>query len=182
MTKTTLHNHERFNNYDVLRCISCFTVVVLHIAAIYVNDDFKNIISETDYFWGGLYRVMSIFAVPNFVMLSGAFLIQYKNADYKFFYAKMFKKIIIPTFIFSIIYVLVQYAEIIIADRLKIFKVSSGEIDWVEPLKKLLSGKPNVAMWYMFMIIGLYTVTPIIVRIKESLTTKTYSFVGIALT
>lgn len=39
-------NIERECNFDLLRCISCVTVVILHIAAMYIKEDFSNIVSR----------------------------------------------------------------------------------------------------------------------------------------
>ena len=85
----------RENNYDLLRIISTFAVILIHVNAFYIS-------KMTDYasnlYWiGSAINIVTRFSVPCFVMLSGAFLLSNpKNKDYKTFYKKTFSKIFLP--------------------------------------------------------------------------------------
>lgn len=160
-------------SYDILRCISCISVVILHVSSIYVKEDFQGLLDLNEFMTGSFWRVITNLAVPSFVMLRGAFLIIPQNEDFKYFYRKMIKKIIYPTIIFSFIYVGYAYMEVLIASVLDISIGAESDDYWL-PLLNLLRGKPHITMWYMFMVIGLYLVTPVIVMIKSKISPGSY--------
>lgn len=166
--------------YDFLRAISCMTVIILHVSSMYLKDDFRGLISNRSYHFAAFYCVMSNMAVPSFIMISGAFLLTEKNKEYGRFYKKNLRKILIPTMVFSLAYLLMHYCEIIMAVFMGV-GVSSDRLDYTSPLKNFIIGKPHITMWFMFMILGLYVVTPVIVRIKESITAKQWTILGVAL-
>lgn len=161
---------KREKNLDLLRVICTVMVIILHVAALYGKE--IHLTNEYElypkyYFTvGNFYHSITRTAVPIFVMLSGAFLLDNpKNIQYIRFYKKTFKNIILPTLIFSILYVLYSLCiemvtPIIIGDSpnyLKPFK------DW------WMEGAPYYHMWYMYMIIGCYAVTPIALKIKNKI-------------
>lgn len=81
----------RQSNFDLLRIISTFAVVLIHVNA---NVADSNNISLVGFNFCSLINIITRFSVPCFVMLSGAFILNNeKNADYKHFYAKSFYKI-----------------------------------------------------------------------------------------
>lgn len=166
---------------DLLRCLSCISVVILHVSSIYLKKDLpNNILSNTDYAIGLFYRIVTTLAVPSFVMLSGAFLLNSKNRDYKAFYQKMTKRIIYPTVLFSIVYVVMHYCEMILAKTMGV-SIGNEKYNMWTPLLNCLKGEPNATMWFMFMIIGLYLVTPVIVRVKETIGQRNYMYFAIGL-
>lgn len=83
---------DRQTSYDLLRSISCISVVILHLASMYGKDDFINILSNTDYMTASFWRVLTTLAVPSFVMLSGAFIIKEENGNFNFFIRKHSKR------------------------------------------------------------------------------------------
>ena len=98
-------NRKRDNNLDLLRIIAAIMVIVQHVLAIYIYRLDNNL--DGYYETANIYFSMSVYAVPIFVMLSGAFLLSDpQNSNYIYFYKKMRKKIIKPTIIWSILYVL----------------------------------------------------------------------------
>lgn len=169
---------ERVKEYDWLRGISCISIVILHISAMYLQTDFSSLIQKVDYMTASFWRVLSDFAVPSFVMLSGAFIIKDENLNYNVFYKKTIYKIIFPTLVFSIIYVLMHYAEIILAGILNI-NADIGRTNIWSPIINWFKGSPHVTMWYMYMIIPLYLITPVIVIIKKSISSKAYTRLAI---
>lgn len=164
---------DRQVSFDYLRAISCISVVILHISSIYLKKDFVSLASETDWVIASFWRVLTNLAVPSFVMLSGAFIIRSEAKRYKDFYFKMFRRIVLPTLIVSVIYVIMHYAEIIMAHILGM-TIELEKMDLWNPIKNMVYGKPHSTMWYMYMIIPLYFVTPVIVMVKESLSVKWY--------
>lgn len=158
-------NINRQNNFDLLRILSTFAVIIIHANATIAND---NNISLVGYNAQNLINVITRFSVPCFVMMSGAFILNdNKNADYKRFYAKSFYKIGIPLIIFSIVTIgLSEFSAI----------MNNGNL--LAPLVNLLAGDFS-NYWFMFMLIGLYFLAPIIIRIRATISNKTYCIVSI---
>ena len=70
----------RQSNFDLLRIISTFAVVLIHVNATVAN---SNNISLVGFNICSLINIITRFSVPCFVMLSGAFILNNeKNADY----------------------------------------------------------------------------------------------------
>lgn len=151
----------RQSNYDLLRIISTIAVVLIHVNA---NVADSNNISLVGFNICSLINIITRFSVPCFVMLSGAFILNNeKNADYKHFYAKSFYKIGIPLVIILILSFLIAEMKAIIGGR-----------DLLNPVFELLSGNLNNC-WFMFMLVGLYFLVPIIIRIKNTISKKCYT-------
>ena len=178
MTPPPPHNvantvKSRENNFDLLRVICAFAVIVIHVSAQFVGAITSNPMYEGVYFDhilnDALYYGLSRFAVPCFVMLSGAFLLDNdRNADFSQFYRKSFKKLLIPVFVFSIIYFLYDYVLLIG----KIFVLHKEVLSMallLEPVKQLIAGTPFYHMWYMYMLIGLYALVPMVIRLKNEI-------------
>ena len=88
--------NKREANYDLLRIISTIAVVIIHVSGIYTdsitNSDFFGKLYERNIIIPLLYGTLANFAVPCFLMLSGAFLLNNnKNEEYNFFYKKSMK-------------------------------------------------------------------------------------------
>ncbi|MBQ9280421.1 MAG: acyltransferase [Clostridia bacterium] len=117
-----------------------------------------------------VYNCIGRFAVPCFLMLSGVFLLDNSsNKEYKYFYKKSFKRIFMPTILFSMIY-LFYYAICNLIGR------GSIEIVWL--LKNLVKGKPATHLWYMYMLIGVYLLVPLLIKFKEDIGEKNFKIVS----
>ena len=156
----------RENNYDLLRIVSTFAVILIHVNVFYIS-------KMTDY-TSNLYWIQSAInivtrsSVPCFVMLSGAFLLSNpKNKDYKTFYKKTFSKIFLPFIAISILLFLFSEGS----------RIISHASLW-QPVKNLLVGD-YYNLWFMFMLFGLYIFVPIIIRVKESITNKSYCIAAV---
>ena len=151
---------ERNKNIDLLRVIACVMVVVLHVSASYVTKNIKN--PNIWFTIGNLIDSFMRVSVPIFVLISGAFnLSNNKNKEYNYFYKKTMKNIILPTIIWGFIYCsyylllsILQGNNITLKSLLGIYV-------------NILLGRPFYHMWYMYMIIGLYMVSPIMIRSME---------------
>lgn len=165
---------KRKNNYDLLRIISAVAVTVIHVniwfsSAVYKVSEYGTDIHEIPAaFMLCIYNSVTRFAVPCFIMLSGAFILDNKkNAEYKNFYSKSFAKIGVPTIIFSILYIFYGILKCFIGEE-------QGTTELQKLLKDLLNGAPMYHMWYIFMLIGIYVLTPVVIRFKESITEKMF--------
>lgn len=117
------------------------------------------------------------FCVPCFVMLSGAFILNNeKNAYYSNFYRKSFSKIGIHVLIFSILYVAYTY--------LKMFFVTSSsaaDLSLYDPIISFLKGEPYYHLWYMYMLIGLYAITPLLIKLRQDISFKNFELIALCL-
>lgn len=172
---------KRKSNFDLLRIISTVAVIVIHASAPYVNaftdEQIFGYINFNNAFVTLLYNSLSRFAVPCFVMLSGAFLLDdERNADYKYFYSKVFKSVGIPTVIFSVLYFLYSILE----KTALIFIKDMETTLLLDPVKDLIKGEPFYHMWYLYMLIGVYILIPIIIRLKNDIGEKRFAVVSYA--
>lgn len=173
---------KRLYKYDMLRTVCIFSIIILHLGSQYTYDSYQAFVKVTDYKIGFWCEMMTRAAVPCFVMLSGAFLIIPQNQDMGMFYRKMLKRLVLPGVVFSIIYVLYAYFQILIVKLLNL-SVSDEMMNLWKPIIKLIQGRPHAIMWYMYMIIGIYIITPIIVYIKKSINKRQFiilSFIMLA--
>ena len=113
----------RENNYDLLRIISTFAVILIHVNAFYIS----------------------------------------KMTDYE----KTFSKIFLPFIVISILLFLFSEGS----------RIISHASLW-QPVENLLIGD-YYNLWFMFMLFGLYIFVPIIIRVKESVSNKSYCIAAV---
>lgn len=172
--------NKRIYKYDVLRAICIYSIIILHLGSAYTGGTYDTVITKTDYNIGLFFDMMTRTAVPCFVMLSGAFLINNNSIDFFTFYWKMWKRIMIPTLIFSVIYVGYAYLQMVGASLLGL-KVSAELTNPWRPLLWLIQGRPHIVMWYIFMLWGLYAVTPVINLVKREISVKSFYWLSIGM-
>lgn len=163
----------RENNLDLLRVISCLLVIILHVGGVYG----QNISSEYPSYYftlGNFLHSMTRTAVPTFIILSGAFLLEnIKNLDYRYHYKKTFNRVILPTLIFSVLYVI--YSMIITKVQ---NMVTGSSISYSASIISWILGRPFYHMWYMYMIIGCYAITPWLIKLRLSIGNKSFEKLG----
>lgn len=128
---------------DLLRIISVFAVIVLHAAAVGYG---KFNTASDNWQWCNLYNALSRFCVPVLVMISGVFLLN-PVKDYsikKIFLHKIFH--LAAAYILWVIFYSTIY-------QLKTYQTIS--------LSRYLTTGPH-HLWFLFMISGLYMITPIL--------------------
>lgn len=162
-------NPKREENYDWLRVISMIAVIVIHVSSTWVGGFSKYVseggsVNELQYpLISCAYNTISRFAVPCFIMLTGAFVLaDNRTCNYKEFYQRKLLTIGIPTIIFSILYVFYRIPFCFVGEQ-------AGIADIITLLKDIVKGSPFYHMWYLFMLIGLYLLAPIVVRFKDSI-------------
>lgn len=155
---------KRESNIDFLRMIACILVILIHVTSIYLN---RYSVEDGSYFLiGNLYDSFARVAVPIFVILSGRYALSNKKNLEKFSYYKgIFKKIYIPTIIWSFIYFFVSYFFIYRS--------------WSTPIRAFLEGVPFYHMWYLYMCIALYLLTPYLIRLRVIKGEKTLFKIGV---
>lgn len=142
---------ERRGNYDLLRIVAQFFVVVLHVSSSVVANP-----SDPEFFSYNFYSMLSRFSVPVFVMLSGYF--NMESMDVKKAFKKSLKLYIIILF-WSLIYFL---KAIHINDAMTLKEI----------INEMFLG--HYHMWFLFMTIGLYLLTPIIAPALKNIKNAEY--------
>lgn len=150
---------KRQGNYDVLRFVSTFFVIVLHINAHYYTMTDNGVEGQLISFINIITRI----SVPCFVMISGAFILNNpKNIDFKFFYTHVFQNTVLPFLVISFV--------LLGASTIKAIVIHE---DLLAPLKAFFIGD-YFNLWFMFMLFGLYFFTPIIIMVKEKISNRIF--------
>lgn len=126
-----------------------------------------------------LFRVLSSFAIPVFVMLSGAFaLANSKNRDYKYYYAKELSGIGIVTLVINICYFLYGNLRDFIFGFLN-HKSIAEILGGSSRITDLLAGNAFYHLWYMYMMVTVFLLVPVVIRVKEDIGEKCFEKVAI---
>ena len=130
---------------DVIKTVAIITVLMTHISASFVIL-FPS--SSPEFIWGNIIDSLSRVGVPLFVMVSGAlFLNEERHFETKSFFKKHLLIMIILLFVWSLVYGI-------------LYSVVSGVSVWDYIFN--FSGTLYPHLWYMYMIIGLYLITPVL--------------------
>lgn len=150
---------ERYYWLDLLKIIACFCVIVNHSAKLalpYINNScFVAIFNCIQY---SLCKI----GVPLFIMVSGyLFLVSSKsqNFTYKMSLKRIFR-ILVPLILLSIL--------------LQIYIVGIENFNFINFIKDFLVEPVVPAYWYLYMLIGLYLVTPFIKKMIDKFELKDY--------
>lgn len=158
-----MHSHRLYFE-DVLNIVSCFAVVALHCSLAVFSP-------ERGIAWDRalVCQAAFIFAVPVFVMLSGANLMEYRK---RYSTAQFFKKRVLRTGLALVVGSAVFYLIYYLAFRF--FPDSYwGARDYTEAfsvgdfLDRLLTDRINDTYWFFYSIIGVYCVTPLLALAAE---------------
>ena len=160
----------RESNFDLLRILSAFAVVMLHVSGGFLQiDEMK--VSTNCHFPIMLINHLVRFAVPCFFMLSGAFVLaDERNANYKYFYKKSFRNIGISSVIFCMLYVIFSVAKLLAG--VFIFKrhgIDHVLLGLISAFKNIVTGNPYYHLWYLFTLLGLYLAVPFVIRLAADL-------------
>ena len=141
--KKTVEN--RIAYVDALRGIATLAVVILHVSAGYWGTE---AVPSAPWLTATFYDGMTRWCVPVFVMISGTLLLSTKKETKIGF---RIRKILIPLFIWSAVYAVVDC-----------FRGS----DWISSFESFLTG--HYHLWYLYMLIGLYLILPLLKKITEN--------------
>jgi surface polysaccharide O-acyltransferase-like enzyme len=153
---------QRNLSLDYLRVIATIMVVMIHASA-------PSVIKysfSSNWLAGNFYDSLSRAAVPVFVMISGAiFLSSSKEIDIKSFFIKRSLKILIPLAGWSVLYLL-----------LKMFYFKTIPVSITHAIKLFLTDEVHYHFWYLYMIAGIYLITPIVHMYIRNATKKNVTY------
>ena len=146
--------------FDLMRIVACFCVIVIHVGVYNQTDSFGN--RDLQLLSMNFYGIISRWAVPCFVMLSGImFLNRNKDIPLRKLYFKYISRMIISYVFWSFVYCLYNM----------IYSTDCSLSEMVHYIiNNWLSGE--IHMWYVLMTIGLYIITPILKIIKDNISEK----------
>jgi surface polysaccharide O-acyltransferase-like enzyme len=137
---------------DLIRTVAIILVILLH-AATESNPSVNFMSPEGVQLWwtSNVYNSISRTAVPLFIMLTGALLLQQTKTDepLRVFFKKRWNRIGIPVLFWSAIFFVWN------------FSVHGQALTVTTFLQGLLVG-PYVHFWYVYLLVGLYLATPLI--------------------
>ncbi len=143
--------NQRNLNFDFLRVIAALAVVCIHVSA-------NVVLSTPDIYsvawWSGdIAAAFCRWCVPVFVMMSGALLLSsHKNDTPVEFYKKRMSRLFPSIVFWSFVYMVFrEYTE----ENFNLFIA----------IKSIAKGTPYYHLWYVYMLIGLYLVTPFMRKI-----------------
>lgn len=145
---------QRNYNYDIMRVLACIMIICMH--APMPNANVNGIILST----------ISYFTAPGLVLffvISGSLLLPVK-ADTKTFLKKRLGKVIMPTLVFTILYIFTNY---ITGESQNILRTICSIP---------FSAQGHGVLWFMYTLLGLYLISPIISKWLDVATKKEIEF------
>ena len=161
---------DRKYNFELLRIFAAIAVISIHVSSSYMeaytSSDWLGFKYREHILVSCMFELIPRFAVPSFLMLSGTFVLEdKKNADFKYYYEKVFRKIGIPSIVICATYVFCNV-------WLQIIEMVRNGGDGKGVLNVLISaiiGKPFYHIWYIYMMLGVYLLIPIVIRFKKDI-------------
>lgn len=139
-------NIQRIEYFDLLRILATFSVVMLHVSA---QNWFNVNINSYEWKIFNIYDSITRWTVPVFIMISGTLFLS-KEYNLKSIYYNKILRLIMSFIFWSSIYVFIFNKN----DNIFII------------INNFIKGENH--MWFLFMIIGLYILSPIFKKITES--------------
>lgn len=141
---------------DNLKLISTLAIITLHVAADGVISQFKPGSDNAAWWVANFYDSLCRFGTPVFVMITGSLLLK-QSIGGRDFLKRRLNRILLPFAFWFIIYLIFHFALKIRDEGV------TGQMETFFPwfFQQLLQG-PEVHLWYVYMIIGVYLFIPII--------------------
>ncbi len=151
---------ERIQYLDVLRVLAMLAVVFLHASAATL------MVGDGSAVWHFSNALTSLFSagVPLFFMISGALLLNsHKTVSVGYTLKRRVLRLLVPLLVWSLIY---------IAYSLVVSWRVGGSPDWAEAIYALkhLPGNPVIVpLWFMYAMIAVYILSPLLKRLVDNL-------------
>lgn len=141
-------NQSRLLWVDLLRILSIYAVVIIHVAAPYLN----YYSSDPNFQWwmGNLYDSLARWCIPVFLMLSGAFILEkVAEGSIKDFLIHRCQRILLPFFFWSFLYFLWR------------IYVEHEKIELYQFFVYLIKEPIYYHLWFIYVLIPLYLLAPV---------------------
>jgi surface polysaccharide O-acyltransferase-like enzyme len=145
-----------------LRVIAMYAVIILHTASPLLFLYPK--VNLNDWLAADFYNGLTRFGVPVFVMITGALLL---HRDYELgdFLKKRIGRILLPFLFWSIVYIVYKWYDT---------DITFGSNAWANTLQilQLLRDGSFYHLWYVYMLIGLYLLIPVLSKFVRAASQK----------
>jgi surface polysaccharide O-acyltransferase-like enzyme len=152
---------------DLIRCIAIVLIILVHTSGFPYQFYNANITSLdiANWFTVNAFDAFGMIGVPLFVMLTGALLLTPDKADepLKVFYKKRLDRIALPFIFWTIVYFIWSFT--VLGKPLSLYNVEQG-----------LLGGSYYHLWYLYLLMGLYAVTPIMRVLVKNLNRSLFSY------
>ncbi len=153
-----------FLSYDALRIISILAVILTHATSYFIRHYH---FPDEEYTLSGIINGPVRFAVPVFVMITGALMLQETREDMA---PVPFYRMYLVRFLIILASWLVIYAAYY---HVLIPYIHGDEISWYAAVDMMLHAKEQaVALWYMYLVVGLYLMLPYLKLITKKANKK----------
>ena len=155
-SRINMNDREHYYYIDILRVLSSVMVIVTHVI---MHNIYVFSVHSLSWDVMMLGKLITMFAVPCFFMISGALLLsENKEFGYKEFMWRRFRKIVIPFLAWSFIYYL--YFSVVLRQY-------NPSID--DFFEKFLGQDISGHFWYMYALILLYILLPFLKRLLKNM-------------
>lgn len=138
-----------------LRAAATIAVIVLHVC-VSAEQDFSSI-PLPSWVTANIYDAAVRWCVPIFVMLTGTFALNNYPGNLKIFFVKTFRRIVLPFLFWSLVYLLYYNGN-------DLFQHQMNMHDKTALLATKLATGTAVHMWFVYMIISMYLLIPVLYR------------------
>jgi len=138
-----------------LRVLGAFAIVIAHTAG--GTADSQTPLSAAWWLCIALYFSVGFWAIPTFVMISGALLLDSKRQESAWtFYQRRVYRLAVPILFWTCFYL-----------GLRVWR-NHEALSLQQIVSSILSGRPYAHLWYLYMIPGLYLITPALRRFIQA--------------
>lgn len=146
-TPSVTPSRERLVQFDVARIVAICAVVCIHLSSKFL---YGYNASPASFRVGNLYDSLSRWCVPLFIMVSGVLLLKGRRAQgLGEFYRKRASKVVLPLVAWSVIYVVYRHFH------------DDHQFSLAGVVADFFSRDIYFHLWFLYMITGLYLVTPV---------------------
>ncbi len=157
---TSFDKSHRAVHFDLIRVLATYCIVQLHVATpwLWRETDFHSNLFITSLFFDAFGRI----GVPLFLMISGALLLNHEE-PYQSFFKKRISRVFIPMIFWTIVYEIRIGSEFFTNNRDANFN------DIWHSLKDPFAGPVFEHLWFLYMIMGMYLITPLLRKVVKYL-------------
>lgn len=171
MQNSKLPTPSRILYPDILRTSAVIAVILIHICAFgFCNYD----VNSSDWQIVNALKSLTGWAVPTFVMISGMFFLDpQKEISVSKLYRKNIFRLVVAIFFWGILYQIANIAKRIALEN------ADPSVAVFEAIKELILGPAWYHLWFLYMMIGLYMLTPFFRFFTKNAETKHYRYLFI---
>jgi surface polysaccharide O-acyltransferase-like enzyme len=144
--------------YDAIRLVAILAIVLLHTAANGVNQLPFN---SSDWWLANFIDSACRTGVPLFLMLTGALLLNRQGESNHNYYHRRWRRLALPVLVWTLIYLGWSQLKALWKHQ---------PIDLSQQLWQVITGHPYFHLWFVYMLIGLYAVLPVLRQYWQRLT------------